>query len=243
MDYQCLLAGRSAIVTGGAGSVGRAVALLYATHGANVVILDEDETEVEKTVKDLREINQKCSGFAGNLRDPESIAQLCDYAINALGTADILVNAAGSYLPGDAETLEEDDFIAMLDKNVNSTIRFTKAIIPYMCDNRQGDIINITSDLSTASMPGTAGIAACAGAIVAFTRNVTMDYIRYRVRANCIVYPFDGIEGRRPLTGAPGPEDVANAALWYACKMSRFIIGDMLPVNGGMDYFAGMRGE
>ena len=41
----------------------------------------------------------------------------------------------------------------------------------------------------------------------------------------------------------PGPEDVANAALWYACKMSRFIIGDMLPVNGGMDYFAGMRGE
>ena len=103
MDYQCLLAGRSAIVTGGAGSVGRAVALLYATHGANVVILDEDETEVEKTVKDLREINQKCSGFAGNLRDPESIAQLCDYAINALGTADILVNAAGSYLPGDAK--------------------------------------------------------------------------------------------------------------------------------------------
>ncbi|HZJ58295.1 MAG TPA: SDR family NAD(P)-dependent oxidoreductase [Clostridia bacterium] len=242
MDYQRLLAGRSAIVTGGAGSIGRAVAMLYASHGANVAILDEDEPGIKTTLRDLLEINQGCFGFAGNLRDPESIVRLCNDAIDALGTADILVNAAGTYIEGDAETLTEDDFIFMIDKNLNSTIRFTKAIIPHMCDNRRGDIVNITSDLATASLAGTAGIAACAGAIAAFTRNVTMDYIRYHVRANCISFPLDGIKGREPLTGTPSTVDVANAALWYACKMSRFIIGDMLPVNGGMDYFVGSEG-
>jgi len=64
-----------------------------------------------------------------------------------------------------------------------------------------------------------------------------MDYIRYHVRANCVAYPFDGLAGRKPLLGRPSPEDAANAALWYACDLSRFVIGDTIPVDGGSQYF------
>jgi 3-oxoacyl-[acyl-carrier protein] reductase len=237
MDYRHLLEGREAIVTGGAAGVGRAVAMLFASHGASVAILDEDELATEDTLKALRRINPDCCGFTGSLSSSGSIRDMCESAICALGSPDILVNAAGSYRIGDAQTLSEEDFLAMIEKNVKCAVRCTKAIVPHMRANRRGDIISITSDLAASSLPGTAGIAACAGALAAFTRNVTMDYIKYHVRANCIAFPFDGIEGRQPLTGPPNEEDAANAALWYACDMSRFIVGDILPVNGGMSFF------
>ena len=238
MEYDRLLAGRSAVVTGAAGPIGRAVARCFARQGARVAVLDENAQGVQEILDELTAIHPACCGFAGCLTEPRSIARLCADAVCSLGQVDLLVNAYGTYVAGDAQTLDESDLLDMLERNVLCTLRCTKALVPSMCESRRGDIINITADLAFSSLPGTAGIAACAGAVAAFTRSVAMDYIKFHVRANCITHPLDGLDGRRPLTGPPDADDVAHAALWYACDMSRFIVGDLLPVNGGMAYFS-----
>ena len=238
MEYDRLLAGRRAVVTGAAGPIGRAVARCFAAQGARVAVLDEDARGIRELLYELADIHPGCCGFSGCLTDPGAIARLCADAVLSLGQVDLLVNACGTYAGGDAQTLDEKDLLDMLDRNVLCTLRCTKALVPSMCESRRGDIINITADLAFSSLPGTAGIAACAGAVAAFTRSVAMDYIKFHVRANCIACPLDGLAGRRPLTGSPGAEDIAHAALWYACDMSRFIVGDLLPVNGGMASFS-----
>ena len=137
-------------------------------------------------------------------------------------------------------SVDDCDFRRLLDLNVLSVIRLTKLLIPGMCENARGDIVHIIADAgSFRAREHTAAMAACAGAISAFSRCVTMDYIRYRVRSNCVAYPIGGLPRRKPLLNEPTPEDAANAALWYACDLSRFIIGDTLPVEGGQVYSAG----
>ncbi len=237
MDYDHLLSGRNAVITSAASPMGQAIARCFVQQGAKVFVLDDDAMAVQALLNELALINPGCCGLSGMLTDPDSIAKLCADAIKFLGKVDILVNASGIYVGGDAQSLDECDLLLMLEKNVLCTIRCTKALVPSMCESRRGDIINITADLATGSLPGTVGIAACAGAVAAFTRSVAMDYIKFHVRANCITYPMDALAGREPLIGPPNADDIAHAALWFACDMSRFIVGDLLPVNGGMDYY------
>lgn len=237
MNYKLLLEDRCAVITRGASDIGRATAFLFASHGAKLSLIDEDEGKLSEFLEELKAGGYEAYGFKASLADFKSIDEASKKALEAMGKVDILVNIGGDFELGDAESLEEEKFLRVINGNLTSAIGFTRALMPAMKDNRWGDIINITSDLATSSLSGTAAIAAAGGAMLAFTRNVTMDYIRYHVRANCISYPFDGVSGREPLVGQVGPEDAAKAALWYACKMSRFIIGDLLPVNGGMEYF------
>ena len=236
MEYANMMKDRHAVVTGGASGVGRAVALLFASQGAKVAILDGGGDETAKTLAELRAIRPDCFAFSGDLSSADEINRMCSEAVGALGCVDALVTAAGLYMTGSVADFSEADFKKMIDINVLSAIRCAKALAPAMMERRMGNIVTITSDLATSSLAGTAAIAACAGAMYAFTRNVTMDYPRYRVRANCILYPFDGIGGRKPLTGGAAEEDAANAALFYACDLSRNIMGNALPVNGGINY-------
>jgi NAD(P)-dependent dehydrogenase (short-subunit alcohol dehydrogenase family) len=147
------------------------------------------------------------------------------------GPIDIFVSIMGAY---------GADFKRMLDMNVLSAIRLTKLLIPGMRKNARGDIVHIIADVgSFRARESTAAIAACSGAIGAFSRCVTMDYIRYRVRSNCVTYPMDGLPRRKSLLNEPSPEDAANAALWYACDLSRFVIGNTLQADGGQVYITG----
>lgn len=157
--------------------------------------------------------------------------------IGQLGGVDILVNAGGIYTPGYLDDFTEGDFAAAVDASIGKVIADTRTALPYMKDARRGDIINITGDLTTTSAPGALLISTCAAAIYAFSRSVTMDYVRYRVRANCVMYPY-GNFGSIPVLGAPEAIDAAHAALWFASRVSRFIIAEALPVNGGTNYFS-----
>jgi len=237
MEYNYLLKNRHAAVIGGASGIGRAVSILFARHGAEVVVIDESKQAVDLT---LTEVRSYSPGSVSFIIDSDDIRPVCDNAVNEMGYIDILVNAGGIYQTGSLPEFKFDDLERMLRVNLIRQITAVKAFIPGMKEQRRGDIINITSDLATASRPDTSAIAACAGAIYAFTRSVTIDYIRYNIRANCILCPFDQLPGRLPLTGSPDVDDVANAALFYACDLSRNIIGEPMPVNGGMRYFPGL---
>jgi len=230
MEYAQMLKGRRAVVTGGADGVGLAVSRLFAAQGARVAILDNDKASMEAAKAELQ------ASFPGSVAlicSLEDVDAACSAALNALGSVDLLVNAAGLYKTGSAHTFSREDFEKMLTVNLRYTIYTTRFFVQSMKDGRRGDIINITSDLADWPQAKTAAIAACAGAIQAFTRNVTMDYIRYHVRANCILYPFGRLPGADLLLGKPDEDAAANAALRFACDLSRFTIGDSLPVNGG----------
>jgi len=152
-----------------------------------------------------------------------------------LPKADILVNAAGCWDVRPMSEVAPDEFNAMLASSLYSTARFIKAVMPGMLALRRGNIINLAPDLSEGSAVGSA-VAACAGAVYSFTRSVTADYIRYNVRANCVPFHFTIEGGKTPLLGLPDGSDTAHMALWYACGMSRFVVGETVPVNGGMNY-------
>lgn len=236
MQYNRLLDGRCAVIVGGSTSIGREVAMLFASHGSKVVLIDEPGPQLDVTLAALRQIEPDAVAFAGDLTSAVTVQRLCEQAASCLPKVDILVNSAGIAIQGAAHTLSEEDFMQVLNTHLLCAIASAKAIVPHMCDCRRGDIINFTPDLASFSVPGTAAIAAAAGGLLAFTRSVTMDYIRYHVRANCICYPLDGMSGRQPLLGSPDSIDAANAALWFASEMSTFIIGEALPVNGGIAY-------
>ena len=236
MQNNRLLDGRCAVITGAGTAVGRETALLFASHGAQVALIDQPGSQLDQTLALLRQITPDAAVFAGDLNSVDEVRHLCGLAAAHLSKVDILVNGAGIFLGGTAHTMSEEDFLQVLNTHLLCAITCTKALMPYLCDCRRGDIINFTSDLASFTSPGTAAIAAAAGGMLAFTRSVTMDYIRYHVRANCVLYPFDNSGDRQPLLGSPDAVDAAAAALWFACDMSTFIIGEALPVNGGMSF-------
>ena len=243
LEYDALLRGRAALISGGGSDVGRAVAKLFASHGAKVAIWDACADAVEASLAALRADAPDIVGFSGALSYEREVNDLYVKVKAVIGPVGVLVNAAGLFIPGSAEEVSDEDFLKMLEANVLCAVRLTKAALPDMIAIYRGDIVNITSDLGAfKSRSGAAAIAACGGALDAFSRCVALDYIRYHVRANCVTYPFDKLPGRKPLVGEPTPEDAANAALWYACDLSRFVVGDTVPVDGGLQYFAHAQG-
>ena len=209
LEYANMLKDRKAIITGGMSSIGQAVVGLFASQGAKTAIID------------------------GDLSNADDVVSKCQKAIDELGGyADILVCVADCRQP---ESIGLTEFNKMFDICVTSAILCAKTVIPGMLGQRRGNIIIITHDLALSSMPGTAEVAACSGALLAFSKNVAIEYIRYHVKSNCVLIPYG--DSHSSLLGKPEPNDIANAALWYACDISRNITGDFIPVNGGMNYF------
>ena len=215
MKYAKMLEGRYALILGGDTAIGAAVARLFAAHGAQV-------------------------SPVGTPVHSSAAAGLCANVLKEFPYVDILVSATDMYNTGATHNFSPLDLQRMLDVNLGCAVRCFQELLPGMLEHRRGELVLFAPDLTDAGLPGAAAAAACAGAISSFARNVTFDYIRYRVRANTVLYPFEsvynGISGRIPLSGAPDASDAANAALWYACYLSRYVIGETLNVNGGLAY-------
>ncbi|MDR3120958.1 MAG: SDR family oxidoreductase [Clostridiales bacterium] len=235
MKYASMLEGRYALILGGASQVGRAVAQTFAEHGARVAVADEDRQRTCEAFADLKEKIPGVAAFTEKLAAPR-MKDLCSAVLSEFPYVDILVGATDLYKTGEAHLFSISDLRQMLGVNLGCAVRCFQELLPGMKKNRRGDVVLFAPDLVDAALPNTAAAAACAGAINSFARNATFDYIRYHIRVNTALYPFDGHPGREPLTGSPESLDAANAALWYACDLSRFVTGETLNVNGGMAY-------
>ena len=266
MKYAKMLDGRYALILGGDTDVGAAVARAFAAHGARVAVADAFAADIRHApdvphiprspdVSHNPEV-PRTSGAPHASSAPDiphvpdipdalvfatpmvssAMQELCSAVLASFPYVDILVGATGPYKTGATRDFPASDLRSMLDSNLGCAVKCFQRLLPGMLERRRGELILFAPDLADAGMPGAAAAAACAGAIASFARNVTNDYIRYRVRANAILYPFDGACGRAPLSGAPEPADAANAALWYACYLSRFVTGERLNLNGGLAY-------
>ncbi len=241
-----LLKERTALVTGSARGIGRAIALRFASEGAALALVDTRDTgavaaEIEKT-------GGRAQPFRVDITDLAAVERMVAQAIASFGAIDILVNNAGIIARGTILELSAETWKKVLDVNVNGTFNCCKAVVPYMARARFGRILNITSvagkmgDVSAAPVYGTSK-----GAINAFTKSLARQLAESGITANAIAphaietdMSAEWSEERRreivqaiPLKRLGRPEEIAEAALFLVSEHASFITGEILDVNGG----------
>ena len=244
------LAGKTAIVTGGASGFGEGIAEVFSEQGANVVIADLNE-EGAKSV--AGRFGGKALGIKCDVTNLTDLRQMMTRSITEFGKVDIIVNNAGwSHKNQPMLDVSEEEFDRVFEINVKSIYQMSKASIPHMRENGGGVIINIGSTAGKRPRPGLSWYNATKGAVNLLSKSMAVELAPDNIRVNCIapvigatalLETFMGEKdtpearvkfvGGIPLGRFSTPRDIANAALYFACDEASFITGVVMEVDGG----------
>jgi 3-oxoacyl-[acyl-carrier protein] reductase len=245
------LAGQTAVVTGSAHGIGRAIALELASAGAAVLVHGRSQEAADEVAELARSRGAKATVVLRNLAEEGAAEAFCDAAWNWQGGVDIWVNNAGAdVLTGEAARWPFDRKLEALWRvDVLATIALSRAVGRRMRSRGAGSIVNIGWDQADTGFAGDSGemFAATKGAIMAFTKSLARS-IAPQVRVNCVApgwiktrwgehapEHWQQIATSQSLSGRWGmPEDVAGAVRFLASPAAAFITGCVLPVNGGL---------
>jgi NAD(P)-dependent dehydrogenase (short-subunit alcohol dehydrogenase family) len=241
---------RAALITGGDSGIGRAVAVLYAREGADVAIvyLAEEQTDAEETRRAVEAEGRRCLLLPGDVTDPASCRDAVERTVRELGRLDILVNnAAYQMQQDDFEAITEEQFDKTFKTNIYGYFHMVKAALPHLKEGSA--IINVGS---IAGMRGTARLmdyAATKGAIHAFTKSLAQNFVKRKIRVNCVApgpvwTPFIPMSepahqvakhGEKTPMGRPAqPEEIAPAFVYFASEAdSSYVTGEVLTLLGG----------
>lgn len=254
------LAGKVAIVTGGASGIGKSIAGTFAAHGACVRILDVDDEGARKVVCQITENGGNARAHRCDVRDRVQVDAVFG-ELARQGRVHILVNNAGVALVGNLENTAEADFVRLFDVNVKGFYHCMHAAIGPMKSNGGGTILNIASIAATAGIADRFAYSMTKGAIVAMTYSVARDYLPHHIRCNSIsparVHTpfvdgfirqnyagreqemFDRLAHSQPIGRMAEPREVASLALFLCSDEASFITGSNYPIDGG---FLNLRG-
>ena len=245
-----LLDGKTAIVTGAARGIGKAIALKFAAEGANIaftdLVIDEN---ADKTVKELEAFGVKAKGYASNAANFEETHAIVAEIVKDFGRVDILVNNAGITKDGLMMRMSEGQWDAVLNVNLKSAFNFIHACSPVMMKQRCGSIINMASVVGVHGNAGQCNYAASKGGMIALAKSIAQELGSRGIRANAIAPGFimtamtdalsDEVKAewckKIPLRRGGTPEDVANIATFLASDMSSYVSGQVIQVDGGMN--------
>jgi 3-oxoacyl-[acyl-carrier protein] reductase len=244
-----LLEGKTAIVTGAARGIGRAIALAFAREGANVAVtdlrIDDNSLEVEKMITQLGVKAKVYASDASNFADTEKVVE---QIVSDFGTVDILVNNAGITMDGLLLRMTEQQWDAVINVNLKSVFNFTKAVQRVMIKKLGGSIINMSSVVGVGGNAGQSNYSASKAGMIGFTKSIAMELGSRNVRCNAIAPGFiitemtnklpedvkKQWEEKIPLRRGGTPEEVAKVALFLASDLSSYVTGQVLGVCGGM---------
>jgi NAD(P)-dependent dehydrogenase (short-subunit alcohol dehydrogenase family) len=249
-DWNRLLDGRVAVVTGGGDGIGGAVSRLFAQHGATVEVAEHDQERADAVVADITGAGGEAQARVVDVRDPAAVDAYAEDVLERRGRVDVLVNNVGDFRPFVLfEQSDPDSWEAMYQVNLRHVFAVTRAFIPSMIGARRGSIVNIHSVEAMRGYPGEPVYGAMKAAVAHFTTNLAVRYGRHGIRANGIgpdltqtpqVDYLSGYEDHDDLwtswapVGRLGwPEDQARVALFLASDMSGFVTGHNIPVDGG----------
>lgn len=240
------LAGKVAIVTGGASGIGKAIAEAFVHEQARVVICGRNAGKLEHAAA---EIGPSSLAVSTDVSDAAAISKLVDKAIAKFSRIDVLVNNAGVLLPGKAESLTDEQWEQTFNINVRAVWQLSRAVLPHLRNVGGGSIINIGSVLSFVGARNRVAYSASKGAVLAMTKAMALDHAAEKIRINCIcpgivetelvaAFNLDETARRQRLAMHPAgrfgkAEDIAGLAVFLASDESAWITGGTFPVDGG----------
>ena len=245
-----LLEAKTALITGAARGIGRAIVLRFASEGADIAFTDLNyDQNMESLEKEVQAIGQRCKGYpsdASSFADCESVV---DKVAQDFGKIDILVNNAGVARDNLLMRMSEADWDLVMKVNLKSVFNMTKVIQKYMLKQRFGSIINMSSVVGMRGNGGQSNYSASKAGLIGFTKSIAMELGSRNIRCNAIAPGFidtemtarlpqevrEGWLNTIPLRRAGTVEDVAKTALFLACDLSEYITGQVISVCGGMN--------
>jgi 3-oxoacyl-[acyl-carrier protein] reductase len=245
-----LLTGKTALITGAARGIGKAIALKFAQEGANIAFTDLVIDENGKaTEAEIAALGVKCVGYASNAADFAQSEEVVNKVKEDFGSIDILVNNAGITKDGLMLRMTEAQWDAVIAVNLKSAFNFIHACAPIMMRQRSGSIINMASVVGVHGNAAQCNYAASKAGLIALAKSIAQEMGAKGIRANAIAPGF--IETAMtaqlsedirkewiksiPLRRGGQVEDIANCAVFLASDMSSYISGQVIQVDGGMN--------
>ncbi len=250
-----------AIVTGGATGIGEAICKKFVSEGAKVIVCGLPSDPVEEVVKEINDGKGEAAAFEGDISEAGTAEMCVRKAIDTFGRLDILVNNAGTFQTvASTENFPVDDFDYMMKMNTRSAFLMTKYALPHLQKCR-GNIISTGSEAGTIGQPDCSPYGGSKGFMIAFTRGVALEQIKYGVRANVVcpgptdtqwhdtdVSPMTMQMESDILKGTPmgrrgNPEEIANVFAFLASDEASFVTGSLYFADGGISIGRGPAGD
>lgn len=244
------LEGRVALVTGGSKGLGKAMALALAQAGADIAICSRHREEAEEAAIEIATTTgRKAAGFAADVIDPASVANLKESCEAAFGKVDILLNNAGINIRKPTPELTVDDWDAVVDISAKGSFLCSQAFLPGMIERQWGRIVMLGSIMSFVSIPGRAAYATAKSALLGLTHTLALEGAPHGVTVNCLCPgPFEtpmnrilmndpaayqAFLAKIPLGRWGQPEELGGAIVFLCSPASAFMTGTTLTLDGG----------
>lgn len=246
-----ILENKTALVTGAARGIGKAIALRYAEEGADVLITDlKKDDALENTAKEIEAHGVKVWAFASDASNAEAATELAKSVQKECGGIDILVNNAGITRDTLLMRMSEEQWDSVINVNLKSVFNMTKAFMRMMLKQRHGSIINISSIVGVHGNAGQTNYAASKAGIIGFTKSVAQELGSRNIRCNAVAPGFIETEMTSslnldeatrkawmeniPLKRGGKPEEVGDVCVFLGSDLSSYVSGQVIHVCGGM---------
>lgn len=251
IDRSKPLAGRTAIITGSGQNIGRAIALLFAQAGANIVVNGlRNQTSVDSVVKEVEKIGTKAMGCLADVADPDAVAAMVKKAEDKCGAIDIAVSNVSIRLHKPFYDITIEDWERTLKSNLSAAFYLARLVLPGMQKRKWGRFIHISGeDGFMGHIPNRAHNTVCKAGVHAFAKAISIEFAADGVTANTVSpgpidtvrnwnqYPKGWVEMRKaqiPMRRLGHVDDIAEACLYLAGDSGSFVTGQVLHLNGGM---------
>ncbi|MBN1191447.1 MAG: SDR family oxidoreductase [Dehalococcoidales bacterium] len=246
------LEGRTALVTGGRRGIGKAIGIALARAGADIALCDivAEDGRLEAAAEEIRQMGRRSLGIQADISLEAGVETMISGTVDCFHNIDILVNCAGIWLPG--QTLIEcglENWDRVIDTNLRGTFLCCRAAGSLMAERKQGNIINVASQVGLTAGKGIGAYSISKAAIIMLTRQLALELAGYNIRVNALApgvvktdfnagfWKDPQVEKRSagmvPLGRLAEPEDIADCAVFLASDASRYVTGEVLAVNGG----------
>lgn len=240
------LDGRVAIITGGTRGIGLEIVKTFKEANSEVILFGSKKESVDKAVEELKNEGMEVAGYYPDLNDFDDVNNVINEIHKKYGHIDILVNNAGISANKKIEDTTSEDFTKIMDINVNAIFNTTKAVVPFMKDQKNGVILNTSSMVSIYGQPSGVGYPTSKFAVNGLTKSLSRELAPFNIRVNAVApgvtntdmvknLPKEMIEPlikTIPLGRIGEPKDIANAFLFLASDMASYITGNILSVDG-----------
>lgn len=241
--------GRIALVTGGGGGIGSAIARRLASEGAHAVVTDIDAQSAEAVAHDIRADGHRATALAANIAKGADCHALVSQVLAAQGAIDILVNNAGINRRGNIMAITEDDWDATFAVNIDAMFHLCRAVIPQMIARGGGAIVNTASQWGLHPAPNHIAYNVSKAAVASFTQNLARDYAPHKIRVNAVCpgeihtpmleagvkrsgRTIADLDRMVPFGRIGKPEEVAALVAFLASEEAPFMCGSLVEITG-----------